>query len=161
MGSNLENFWTDDARVALLKELHAEALSYGQIAKKLGCSRNSVSGKMSRLGLARGRERSVALSAIAARVRQTKAPVAKAKPIPAPDRPSTAPKPTTQPASQSPSLGVSRCKWPIGHPGQPGFHFCEGRAQLGKAYCPAHYERSVVPSKTDARGLARSLRRYA
>ena len=42
------------------------------------------------------------------------------------------------------ALGKSACKWPIGHPDEPGFHFCGETALLGKPYCPDHYRRAYV-----------------
>lgn len=46
------SFWTEE-RVARFKELHTTSgLSFGQIARELGCSRNAVIGKARRMGLA-------------------------------------------------------------------------------------------------------------
>src|SRR5882672_4270969 len=42
--------WTDE-NLELLKELNANGLSRSQIGDRLGCSRNSVFGKLNRLGL--------------------------------------------------------------------------------------------------------------
>ncbi|MGB7406032.1 MAG: GcrA family cell cycle regulator [Pacificimonas sp.] len=30
------------------------------------------------------------------------------------------------------------CKWPIGHPGEPEFHFCGDKSEPGFPYCNAH-----------------------
>jgi GcrA cell cycle regulator len=30
------------------------------------------------------------------------------------------------------------CLWPIGHPSEPGFHFCGAPAFVGKPYCDEH-----------------------
>jgi GcrA cell cycle regulator len=30
------------------------------------------------------------------------------------------------------------CKWPLGHPGEPDFHFCGQQANPGFPYCVAH-----------------------
>ena len=30
------------------------------------------------------------------------------------------------------------CQWPLGDPGEKGFHFCGGKATTGKPYCEAH-----------------------
>jgi GcrA cell cycle regulator len=30
------------------------------------------------------------------------------------------------------------CQWPIGHPGEPDFHFCGAEAIPGKPYCLKH-----------------------
>ena len=44
----------DAKNVALLKKLWAVGQSAGQIARRLGCSRNAVCGRLNRLGLKRG-----------------------------------------------------------------------------------------------------------
>jgi hypothetical protein len=44
----------DAKDVALLKKLWAEGQSAAQIARRLGCSRNAVCGRLTRLGLKRG-----------------------------------------------------------------------------------------------------------
>ena len=30
------------------------------------------------------------------------------------------------------------CKWPLGHPGEPDFHFCGDRSLTGQPYCQTH-----------------------
>jgi GcrA cell cycle regulator len=30
------------------------------------------------------------------------------------------------------------CRWPIGHPGETGFHFCGSQASPGRPYCNSH-----------------------
>lgn len=35
---------------------------------------------------------------------------------------------------------VRTCQWPIGHPGQKGFHFCGLPCEIGKSYCATHCE---------------------
>lgn len=45
----------DENDVALLKTLWAAGQSAAQIAPRLGCSRNAVCGRLTRLGLKRGR----------------------------------------------------------------------------------------------------------
>src|SRR4029079_14532410 len=46
----------DTKNAALLKKLWAVGQSAGQIARRLGCSRNAVCGRLNRLGLKRGRK---------------------------------------------------------------------------------------------------------
>jgi GcrA cell cycle regulator len=36
------------------------------------------------------------------------------------------------------------CCWPIGEPGTPDFHFCDGEALSGKPYCAAHAQVAYV-----------------
>jgi GcrA cell cycle regulator len=35
-------------------------------------------------------------------------------------------------------LNEKICKWPIGHPGEPDFHFCGNPANPGFPYCVEH-----------------------
>jgi len=39
------------------------------------------------------------------------------------------------------------CRWPIGHPGEPDFHFCGGEARPNSPYCPEHHVRAYMPPK--------------
>lgn len=41
-------------------------------------------------------------------------------------------------------LGRRQCKFPIGGPGQPDFHFCSARRVPGREYCAAHLALSWV-----------------
>ena len=51
-------------------------------------------------------------------------------------RPSRAPRSPTRPALLD--LNDRICKWPIGHPGEPDFHFCGDAANPGFPYCVEH-----------------------
>jgi len=44
------------------------------------------------------------------------------------------------------------CRWPIGHPGEKGFHFCGAKTQVGVTYCAKHAAMAYQSStKKDAR----------
>lgn len=58
-------FWTDE-KTAGLKELFGKGLSYSQIGKELGTTRNSVASKCQREGLSRGRVVTARLPVVAA-----------------------------------------------------------------------------------------------
>jgi len=48
------------------------------------------------------------------------------------------PPPPAEPMRPTPRPGA-QCRWPIGHPGAVGFHFCGGAtAELRLPYCPDH-----------------------
>lgn len=36
------------------------------------------------------------------------------------------------------TLTTHTCRWPIGTPGEPDFHFCAAHSDRGKSYCEAH-----------------------
>lgn len=116
--------WTDD-RIETLKSLWAEGLSASQIAARLGgVTRNAVIGKAHRLGL-----------------KSRPSPVKAEAPKPAKR---AAPKPP-QPKVETDERRVTlldlterMCKWPIGHPGDPDFHFCGKPSEAGLPYCAPH-----------------------
>ncbi len=45
------------------------------------------------------------------------------------------------------ALDASACRWPIGDPQKPDFHFCNGRSVPGMPYCDRHVARAYTPPK--------------
>jgi GcrA cell cycle regulator len=152
--------WTDE-RVEMLKKLWAEGLSASQVAKQLGgVTRNAVIGKVHRLGLS-GR-------ATPSRPARPKAPTprnlthvrGRPDPLVAEHREEaeeieTVAKPreiAREVLDNGPrelttvlTLTERNCKWPIGDPGSPDFHFC-GRGADGNApYCAEHAKLAYQP----------------
>ena len=122
--------WTDD-RVEKLRELWDKGLSASQIAKELaeGVTRNAVIGKAHRMGLA-SRPSPVKSD-------PAKRAAAAAKKKAAPKQEPTKAAPTTGKVTIL-DLTESMCKWPIGHPGEAGFHFCGKPSQPTFPYCANH-----------------------
>ena len=59
---------------------------------------------------------------------------------PAPPRRLVPAKPSPEVADKTSLLELNDriCKWPMGHPGEPDFHFCGDQANPGYPYCVAH-----------------------
>jgi len=59
---------------------------------------------------------------------------------PAPPRRLVPAKPSPEVADKTGLLDLNDriCKWPIGHPGEPDFHFCGAQANPGFPYCVEH-----------------------
>ena len=59
---------------------------------------------------------------------------------PAPPRRLVPAKPSPEVADKTSLLDLNEriCKWPIGHPGEPDFHFCGNPANPGFPYCVEH-----------------------
>jgi GcrA cell cycle regulator len=59
---------------------------------------------------------------------------------PAPPRRLVPAKPSPEVADKTSLLDLNDriCKWPIGHPGEPDFHFCGNQANPGFPYCVQH-----------------------
>ena len=59
---------------------------------------------------------------------------------PAPPRRLVPAKPSPEVAEKTGLLDLNEkiCKWPIGHPGEPDFHFCGNPANPGFPYCVQH-----------------------
>ena len=153
--------WTDE-RVELLKKLWAEGLSASQIAGRLGgVTRNAVIGKVHRLGLS-GRATSSRSSS--PRPRRMHVPRANRAPsLMFGTRGNTALKPSYEeelelspaplrelviPLNERASiltLKESMCKWPIGDPGEPEFHFCGRKSCASLPYCEHHARMAYQP----------------
>lgn len=121
-------FWTRDRIASLRRIIAVEGKTYDAAAIELGTTKNACIGKAHRLG---GIERrpdapltDAQRSRIAANRKRNAMPV--------------------EPKSSFPPPG--RCVWPIGDPGDRGFHFCgDGVRILGEPYCEAHAKIAYVP----------------
>ena len=61
-------------------------------------------------------------------------------PSPAPPRRLVPAKPSPEMAGKTSLLDLNDriCKWPLGHPGEPDFHFCGEKVNPGFPYCVTH-----------------------
>ncbi len=154
--------WTDE-RVDLLKRLWDEGLSASQIAAQLGgVTRNAVIGKVHRLGLSgrvkaadspgNGRKKPPARETEADNVVELSAA---SDPVVAPSLsfPETAPVILPQSTSLAASKRVtimdlreSMCRWPLGDPTSPDFHYCGDRSITGLPYCTHHAQIAYQPA---------------
>jgi GcrA cell cycle regulator len=154
--------WTDE-RVELLKKLWADGLSASRIAAELGgVSRNSVIGKVHRLGLS-GRAKSASASAPRQRkprvhhqhmMRITRTNVrgnTALAPMPVYEA-DLEPEPEVIeniiPIGQRCTileLTENTCRWPIGDPSAPDFFFCGGKTVEGLPYCGYHSRIAYQP----------------
>ncbi len=149
--------WTDE-RIALLKKLWPTGKSASEIALILGVtSRSAVLGKAMRLGLplraSTGAGRTQQGKAIA-RAQKRKSAAKPWKPnmrplakllasdgfVPPPDTPI----PLEQRKTIQ-TLEDGDCRWPIGHVGEPDFHFCGAEKVPGLPYCRPHSLRAYAP----------------
>jgi GcrA cell cycle regulator len=123
--------WTPE-RIAEVTRLWDEGLTTAEIGKIVGVSKNAVVGKAHRLGLP-ARPSPILRNGGGGKSVATPRPVAK---VP------------VKPARQIVlSTSGACCKWPFGHPGESGFHFCGSAALLNKPYCPEHYQMAYLPAR--------------
>ena len=63
---------------------------------------------------------------------------------PAPPRRLVPAKPSPEMADKTSLLDLNEkiCKWPLGHPGEPDFHFCGEKVNPGFPYCVEHCGRA-------------------
>lgn len=106
-----------EERVAELTRLWTEGLSTAEIGRRLGLTKNAVVGKAHRLALS---------------------------PRPSPLKSPPAPR---QPRTVVVDFNGPSCSWPIGHPGEKGFHFCGAKPLTGKPYCAEHAAVAYVKPK--------------
>jgi GcrA cell cycle regulator len=164
--------WTP-ARIEQLKQLWTEGKSASQIASIMGgTTRNAVIGKVHRLGLggrktvttARRAKPAPTVPAVAAaavrpalpsatqvRKRLAATSFAPAEPV--------EPLPEPEPVDLGEGAGATiltltdrMCKWPIGDPRSPEFHFCGRNVGAGSSYCAYHMRLAyLAPNKRDNR----------
>lgn len=153
--------WTDE-RVGTLKRLWGDGCSAGQIAARLGgVTRNSVIGKVHRLGLSgratnRGHRprRAQADLAAASRLRPLSFHNIGAESAPEPfvESVPNIPDPEPQDRRALHALKEVDCRWPLGDPLKPGFGFC-GRKKCGALpYCEPHARMAYKPVQMRRRG---------
>jgi GcrA cell cycle regulator len=168
-----DTFWTTNS-VELLTKLWADGLSASQIAAELGgISRNSVIGKVHRLGLP-GRPKRPAGTRL--RRRKPRSQGATMRTVRPSIRGNTTlalmhafesergPEPEVIeniiPIGQRCStleLREGKCRWPIGDPSTPDFFFCGGKTSEGLPYCGYHSRIAYQPA-TDRRRTRRTAR---
>ena len=71
---------------------------------------------------------------------------------PAPPRRLVPARPSPEVADKTSLLDLNDriCKWPMGHPGEPDFHFCGQQSNPGFPYCVAHCGVASRPSSRAA-----------
>ena len=160
-GNKHINPWTDE-RVELLKKLWGGGLSGSQIAGELCCglTRNSVIGKVHRLGLptrarVNGEAGSLARGLRKPRAKRQSRAVAWKRPL-SPEN--------IIPVRQRRTLlqlTENTCRWPIGDPATPEFFFCGARPLDGLPYCNYHSRAAYQPaSERRARAQQASVSPY-
>lgn len=150
--------WDKEGIVDELKKLVGERLSSSRIAAALAfkynvnITRNAVISKVWRIGMSGSLSNPRSPS-------QRKKPVVRRAPPPrpAPVNPlrralemAPEPMPETEPELVIPigerktllELEKFDCKWPIGHVGEPDFHFCARKQVVGTPYCDFHLRRA-------------------
>jgi GcrA cell cycle regulator len=155
-----KGFWTDE-RIARLKRLHADGMNYSDIARTLGCERGSVSGKVARLKLTRVHDQSFRIVAgrKAAAIARARSPHPKVKVHVLPknseadlrlyerivNSSNEAPPGSGAGRKGLIDLETSDCRWPIGDPKTPEFHFCAISKVDGTSYCEFHARKAFQP----------------
>ena len=135
--------WTD-ARIAELKELWFEGFSASECGKKLGVSRNSVIGKIHRLGLS-GSDRKRRITSMP---NPRKAPAHLLKTEQEVSRPEI---PQMRPDLRPPftltllELRPGMCRWPQGE--RAPYRFCGAGQAPSSSYCEEHRRLSVSGNK--------------
>ena len=145
--------WDDD-NVARLRDLWDQGLPTAQIGKLLDFTKNAVVGKAHRIGLER-RPSPIRRTAVKPDRKKARSPIVPKLHF------------DSQPAQQkeiihnnnmfipsSKNLFVTKlkrgCEWPVGHPGDAGFHFCGKERFDEKPYCLKHCAVAyVIPEKED------------
>lgn len=116
--------WTDE-KVARLTTMWEDGVTASDIGLELGVTKNTVIGKVHRLGLPKRRR----------------------APVPTEDEPD-------EELLTLYNLKSGMCSWPIGEPGNDRFHYCGAQVVTGKSYCSTHCDIAhIKPPKVNTRGI--------
>lgn len=132
--------WTSE-RIDLLKSYVAAGLSCAQIAGEIGVTRNAVIGKISRLGLSRGRraagpaERTGQQSRRRTTFNQRRILRVVYAEVSLPAEPESVASPDRCSLVE---LSPGKCRWPISNPDGHDFFFCANCSVPGLSYCAGH-----------------------
>ena len=146
--------WDDD-NVSKLRDLWDQGLPTAQIGKLLGFTKNAVVGKAHRIGLER-RPSPIRRSAVKPDRKKARSPVMPKlnfeSKLEANNETSNKEVSTFQPVvknlfNNQPKRG---CEWPMGHPDEIDFHFCDKQRFEDKPYCLDHCAVAyVIPEKDE------------
>jgi len=146
--------WNDE-NVVKLRELWDQGLPTAQIGKLLGFTKNAVVGKAHRIGLER-RPSPIRRTAIKPDRKKARSPVTPKLNF------ETAINNNNYPSKESKSfqpkiknlfspIAKRGCEWPVGHPDETDFHFCNKERFEDKPYCIDHCTVAYVfPEKEDS-----------
>lgn len=138
-----------------LRALLGKGLSASEISRAMGgkYTRCSVIGKWHRLGL----QTQITPSNRAARVTipDQRCLTSHVKPVIYADFPTD-----SQYGAVSATMALTKhtCRWPIGSPSDPGFHYCGKACPSDKTYCKQHADEAYLESPSVVRDEARLAR---
>ncbi len=146
--------WNDE-NVTKLRELWSQGLPTAQIGKLLGFTKNAVVGKAHRIGLER-RPSPIRRTAVKPDRKKARSPVmpqlnfeSKQESDNIQNRETLSFKPVVRNLF-SPSVKRG-CEWPMGHPDEPEFHFCDKERFEDKPYCLDHCAVAyIIPEKEES-----------
>ena len=152
--------WNDD-NVARLKELWDQGLPTAQIGKLLDFTKNAVVGKAHRIGLER-RPSPIRRTAAKPDRKKARSPIMpilnfeskNAEVIETPSIPQN-----FHPSVKNIFSSITKrgCEWPVGHPEEVEFHFCNEERFEDKPYCINHCAVAyIIPEKDENKQVARS-----
>jgi GcrA cell cycle regulator len=144
------SFDWNDVAIGRLRSLWVEGHSTAEIGRRLGLSKNAVVGKAHRLDLPD--RPSPIRRGSPPKLRPAPRPPPSLPPLPSlssapalvtatpalPDATERRPAPPPPPSVRPLGTRVTHCCWPMGHPGKPGFRFCEADSVPGRPYCNDH-----------------------
>ena len=143
----------DENNVTKLRELWDQGLPTAQIGKLLGFTKNAVVGKAHRIGLER-RPSPIRRTAVKPDRKKARSPVMPKLNFESKKENQTVNNENTsfQPVVKNLfNSSVKRgCEWPVGHPDEIDFHFCDKDRFEDKPYCLDHCAVAyVIPEKEE------------
>ena len=154
--------WNDD-NVNKLKELWDQGLPTAQIGKLLGFTKNAVVGKAHRIGLER-RPSPIRRTAAKPDRKKARSPVMPKLNFENDNKEQSRESlllKSFRPVEKNLIVSSIKrgCEWPVGHPDEPDFHFCNKERFDDKPYCLDHCAIAyVVPEKEEVKAEISQVR---
>ena len=126
--------WTEQM-VEDLRKMWKEGLTTGEIGKRLGVSKNSIVGKVHRLGLSSKAEK---ITSDESNKKAEAVKESKKEEHFISTKIESKPQVRKDGKVMLTSLDNHTCRWPIGDPKDENFHFCGKKVRLGQTYCEEH-----------------------
>ncbi len=144
----------DENNVTKLRDLWDQGLPTAQIGKLLGFTKNAVVGKAHRIGLER-RPSPIRRTAVKPDRKKARSPVMPKLNFETKEENPISVKETStfQPVVKNIFNSNSKrgCEWPVGHPDESDFHFCDKDRFEDKPYCLDHCAVAyVLPDKEES-----------
>lgn len=162
MSNSGDKFWTEERTARLKHLIEVDGHSFSEAAKTLGCTRHSAIGRANRQhitsrhpsGSTRVLGEKSWLHSAEAKAQRLRTLHAKRQRVVVKPRLVVVDKPPVLDAAGAlytlETIGPKQCRWSIGDPQDPAFHYCAHPTHADRPYCEGHAVKSAAAQQPQA-----------